>query len=98
MSNKSIQLAEIQLLNHLIRNPHNIEACEDNYFITEIGLDIFGIIKSLDSRGVKVVDAHILSEASKVSELISQDLLSKIHDVEVEDEKSSFDLSLFINM
>lgn len=95
MSDKSIHLAEIQLLNHLIRNPLHLDLCENNYFITEIGKDLYNVLISLHLKGVKIVDAHILSEASKVNAMIDTSLLAKIRDVDVEDEKNSFEFYYF---
>lgn len=95
MSDISIQIAEIQLLKHLLDNPDNIQLCEESYFITDIALDIFASISEVYSKGIKCTDSHILSEMVKRNPSLDQRILTKIRDVHTEDDQPSFDFYYF---
>jgi len=86
----SIVKIEQLTLKSLLETPDEFQRFHDNYMISEIGKDLFTVIKKLYVEGVSLTDEHIIAEGNKVNKEINQITLNALRNMDNKQESFEY--------
>ncbi len=92
ISTKSVVTNEQQVLKLILDNPNLLATLDDNYFVSEVGKDLFEAFRVLRLNNAKFIDSSILSEGSKLNKEIDSRLIQDLRNVEAD--ISNFDYNV----
>lgn len=78
MSILSLVTNEKQTLNCLIQQPELADKFEENFFISDLGKDLFATVKELHAKGLEPTDVHMVSEGNKLNPNITLELVGQL--------------------
>jgi len=80
----SIAKNEQLSLKYLVEYPENIYKFDQNYYISQLGKDLFETIKILQNNGISISKDHLLSEGNKINSLINEITIETLYSVTYE--------------
>lgn len=81
---------EQQCLSYLIHNPKELYKIAENYFLSDVGQAVFESLLILQKEGLSFTERHILKEASRISSYVNLSSISRLKDVDYDENKFSY--------
>lgn len=86
----SLAVNERQTLSFLIYDPEKVDFLSENYFVTDLGIDLFETLKELRSLKLNFSHEHIVSVGNKKNKEIDFNLVNKLIRVDFDVDSFSY--------